>query len=168
MNRLSGFIVHSLLSRYRSRIASNPLVFPFTIFISTSDVTSVLDDSYGTVHPWIRSTMWPISSLSFDKQVPRPSEPPIYRSSPILVYPHFFLIPVLESRTDNLDIQVKNWRLTLHVFVIPPRVPLSADNMEIQDNSDTLRPLAWTTLIFVISPFALYPPVHIGTIVVLS
>src|SRR6267378_3411015 len=37
--------------------------------------------------PRIRSTIWPISSLSFDKQVPRPSEPPIYRSSSILVYP---------------------------------------------------------------------------------
>src|SRR5882762_10952494 len=81
--------------------------------------------------------------------------------------PHFLLIPVLESWTDNLDIQVKCRDLPSMSLLSPPRVPLSADNMEIQDNLGYPRPLARTTSIFDISPFALYPLVHIGTVVVL-
>jgi len=45
--------------------------------------------SYGTVHPLDMVYDMAHVSLSFDKQVPQPLEPPIYWSSPILVYPPF-------------------------------------------------------------------------------
>src|SRR5882762_4890903 len=102
--------------------------------------------------PWIRSMIWPISSLSFDKQVPDPWNLPSIGLHPSWFIPHFFLIPVLESQKDNLDIQVKCRDLPSMSSLSPPCVPLSTDNMEIQDNLGYLRPLAWTMSIFDISP----------------
>src|SRR5882762_9181053 len=105
--------------------------------------------------PWIRSTIRPISSLSFNNRFPDPRNLPSIGLHPSWFIPHFFLIPVLESWKDNLDILVKFGGLPSISSLSPPHVPLSADNMEIQDNLGYLRPLAQTMSIFDISPFAL-------------
>src|SRR5882762_8566862 len=100
--------------------------------------------------PWIWSTIWPIFSLSFDNRFPDPWNLPSISLHPSWFIPHFFLIPVLESRKDNLDIQVKCRDLPSMSSLSPPRVPLIADNIEIQDNLGYPRPLARTMLIFMI------------------
>src|SRR5882762_11521659 len=84
--------------------------------------------------PWIWSTIRPISSLSFDNRFPDPWNLPSIGSPLSWFIPYFLLIPVLESRTDNLDILVKFGGLPSMSSLSPPRVPLIADNMEMSDN----------------------------------
>src|SRR5882762_9879256 len=83
---------------------------------------------------WIWSTIWPISSLSFDNRFPTLGTSHLSVFTHLGLSPHFFLIPVLESRKDNLDIQVKCRDLPSMSSLSPPRVPLIADNMEMPDN----------------------------------
>src|SRR6267378_5151951 len=101
--------------------------------------------SYGTVHPL--DTVYDMAHifLVLRQQVPDPWNLPSIGSPLSWFIPHFLLIPVLESRKDNLDIQVKFGGLPSMSSLSPPRVPLIADNMEIQDNLGYPRPIAQTT-----------------------
>src|SRR5882762_2317442 len=103
--------------------------------------------SYGTAHPL--DMVYDMAHIFFvlNKQVPDPRNLPSIGLHPSWFIPHFFLIPVLESQKDNLDIQVKFGGLPSMSSLSPLHIPLSADNMEIQDNLRYFRPLARTTSI---------------------
>src|SRR5882762_4270853 len=110
--------------------------------------------SYGTFTPWIWSTIWPISSLSFDKQVP-----PTLGTSHLSVFTHLGLSPISSLFLFwNLGQITSTFRLSLVVY--PPCLryphhayPSSRITWKYRITLDTLGPLARTMLIFDISPF---------------
>ena len=112
--------------------------------------------------PWIQFMISSISPLSFDKQVPDPWNLPSISPSPSWLIPHFFLIPVLESQKDNLNIQVKCRDLPSMSLLSPPCVLPSTDNFDILDNLGYSWTSTWKTPIFEISSPTPFPLVHIG------
>jgi len=139
--------------RYRSRIAFYPLLFLSSYLSQPLTSPSVLDDLIWNGSPpgyglWYGPCLHCPSTSRF----PDPRNLPSIGLSPSWFIPHFFLIPVLESRTDNLDIQVKFGGLPSMSSLSPPHVPLIAITWKYRITSDTLRPLARTTSIFVILP----------------
>src|SRR5882757_4476424 len=125
--------------------------------------------SYGTVHPL--DTAYDTAHLFI---VLRQAGSPTLGIShlSVLLYLGLALISSLFLFWNLGQITSTFW---LNVGTYPPCLhyphhayPSSRITWKYRITSDTLGPLARTTSIFVVSPSALYPAVHIGTIVVLS
>src|SRR5882762_4175055 len=107
--------------------------------------------------PWIWSTIWPISSLSFDNRFLT------LRTSHLSVFTHLGLSPISSLFLFwNLGKITSTFRLNVGTY--PPCLryphhvyPSARITWKCQITSDTLGPLARTTLIFVISPSTLCP-----------
>jgi len=136
MNRLSGFIVHSLLSSLSLSYCILPPSFLLFFYLSQPLTSpSVLDDLiWNGSPPGYGLRYGPSLHCPSTSRFPDPWNLPSIGSPLSWFIPHFFLIPVLESRTDNLDILVKCRDLPSMSSLSPPRVPLIADNMEMSDN----------------------------------
>jgi len=136
MNALFGFIVHSLLSSLSLLVlAFNPLLFPFFLFISTSDVTLYL----GWPH---MEQFTPGYGLRYGPYLhcPSTSRFPDLGTSIYWSSPHLGLSPISSLFLFwNLGQITSTFRLNVGTYppclrLSPPCVPLIADNMEIQDN----------------------------------
>src|SRR5882757_1319126 len=136
MNRLSGFIVHSLLSSLSLSYCILPPSFPLFFYLSQPLTSpSILDDLiWNGSPPGYGLRYGPCLYCPSTSRFPDPRNLPSISLHPSWFIPHFFLIPVLESRTDNLYILAKCRDLPSMSCLSPPRVPLSADNMEMSDN----------------------------------
>src|SRR5882757_11050465 len=136
MNALFGFIIHSLISSLLLSYCIQPPSFPLFSYLSQPLTSpSVLDDLiWNGSPPGYGLRYGPYLLCPSTSRFPNPRNLPSIGLHPSWLIPHFFLIPVLESRKDNLDILVKCRDLPSMSSLSPPRVPLSVDNMAIQDN----------------------------------
>src|SRR5882762_8465275 len=125
--------------------------------------------SYGTVHPL--DMVYDTAHLFI---VLRQVGSPTLGTSHLSVLLYLGLSPI-SSLFLFWNLGQITWTFWLNVGTYPPCLryphhayPSSRITWKCQITSDIPGPLARTTSIFIVSPSALYPSVHIGTIIVLS
>jgi len=125
MNALFGFIVHSLLSSPSLSYCLLPPSFPLLSYLSQPLTSpSILDDIiWNSSSPGYGLRYGPYLPCPSTTRFPDPRNLPSIGLHPSWFIPHFFLIHVLESRKDNLDIQVKYRDLPSMSSLSPPHVP---------------------------------------------